>query len=137
MATWFDNSAGGVMDALLLAIGGTDASVGAREIHLLDDYTEGQDRATILGGANALATVAIADGNFSAISDDVGNSRRMSFTGISGTTSNDSSTENLHVAITNATDVLLVTKATNQPITSGNPVTFSTFYFQVNQPAQA
>ena len=126
MATWFDTTA---LDALLNEIKNNSVSV-----RLLDTYTQGDNFATV--DANTIADAAITSGDFTGPAAN-GNHRRLTFSGKTGNATANSSVQQLHIALCSADTVYAVTDETSdQPITSGNPVTFPTFYMQSSQPTQ-
>ena len=126
MATWFDTSA---LDALLNEIKNNSVTV-----RLLDTYTQGDNFSTV--DANTIASAAITSGDFTGPSSS-GQNRRLTFSGKTGTATANSSVQALHIALCSASVVYAVTDETSdQPITSGNPVTFPTFYMQSSQPTQ-
>jgi hypothetical protein len=115
MATWFDDSAGGVLDGLLDKI-----SSQAIRVLLISNYSQGDNYATVVGNSLGEATISPAD--FSGPAPGASNSRVLTFSGKSGTASaTDPAPTNLHIALTNNVDkVLAVTDETSdQAITSG------------------
>lgn len=126
MATWFETSA---LDSLLSYI-----KTNATHVWLLDDYTQGQNYATVQG--NKIGEAAITSGDFTGPSAS-GNNRTMDFNGKSGSATANSTLADLHIAIVSGTEVLAVTNETSkQSITNGNPITFPLFSMDVNQPTQ-
>lgn len=117
MATWFDNSASGVLDSLLDAIV-TGAASG--KVLLISNYTQGDTYATVT--TNELGDADITGADFTGPAAGGSFSRVLTFSGKTGTaTATDAAPTNLHIAITNGTDtVLCVTDETSdQAITSG------------------
>ena len=108
----------------------------ATRVLLLDDYTQGDDYATVTGGSNVLAEATISPADFTGPTSN-GLHRLITFTGKSATAGNNSSVAELHIALTNGVnEVLAVTDETsNQTITAGNIVTFPNFYMQSSQPS--
>lgn len=94
-------------------------------IHLVDTFTETDSRATVI--TNSLATTAMAGGDFSGPTPS-GGDQVLTVTGKSlGTADNDSTVAELHMVLVSGSEVLHGTDVPNQTITSGNPVTFSSY----------
>ena len=132
MATWFDNSAGGVLDGLLDKI-----SSQATRVMLISNYTQGDAYGTVTG--NSLGEAVISGADFSGPSNGASNSRVLTFSGKSGTASaTDPAPTNLHIALTDGSStVLAVTDETSdQAITSGNTLNFPSFTMSALQPTQ-
>jgi hypothetical protein len=106
----------------------------ANQVRLLSAYTLGDSFATV--NANTLATASMAPGDFTFST--VGNNERLTAATKSGNaTASAGGSPDLHVAYVNsaASKVLWVTDETsNQPITSGNPVSFPEAVYNSNQP---
>ena len=134
MATWYDNSADGALDKLLIQIRDTCTFV-----WLLSGYSAADNWATV--SANKVGEAAINNSNFSGIgAGGAANSRQITFSGVTGSATATSTGNNLHMAIVDTTNskVLAVTnETTNVDIADGADLTFPSFYLQVNQPTQA
>lgn len=104
------------------------------EIHLISDYTAGDNYATVTG--NSLGNATIGGGDKALAADGTG--RKVALSSVSGTaTATDASPTDLHFAILDTTGsrVLAVTdETTDQGITSGNPLTFPALDFSIAQP---
>lgn len=104
------------------------------QVRLLSAYTFGDSFATV--NTNTLATAAMVSGDFTISSS--GNNRRVTAASKTATAAASAGgTPNLHVAYVNQTTskVLWVTDETSdQPITSGNPVTFPAAVYEQGQP---
>lgn len=103
---------------------------------LLKAYTFGDDYATVTGNSIVEYTVTTTDFT---LTTETASARRVAVTAQSGNTASSDSggTPDLHIAVTNGVDeVILVTDETSdQVVTSGNPVSIPTFYYQVSQPS--
>jgi len=130
MAYYYDET---VLVALLNAI-----KNGATRVVLLSTYTEGQSWAIVDGNVIAEGDAALTAGSFSGPSPS-GLNQQLTFSGAAGTASVDDATpDDLHIALMDDTYVYVVTDETSdQPINSGNPVTFPAFYMQASQPTVA
>lgn len=128
MATWLTAR---LLDGMLNGI-----KSDATDVRIIDDYTPGDDYATVVG--NSLAAAAVSSTDF----DDpqpVGSLRRMTFLGKTMVASAPTSALNLHIALTDSanSDVLVVTdEVTDQPFDTGAPITVPSFFIQVTQPTQ-
>ena len=126
MAKWVRS---GVLDSGL-----NDIKNNATKMYLLAAYTAGDSYATVIANKlNAGVTMAPADFVLSSS----GNNRVL--TSAAGKTDNattTSATPNLHIAFTDGSaNVIWVTDETSdQPITSGNPITFPSLTYTANQP---
>ena len=97
----------------------------ATHVRLLDDYDRSHSFATV--GTNTVGSNTVEAADFSVVV--AGYDRRLVFGGKSLAASQDSSVNNFHVALTSATDVLLVTTEFSfQPVLSGQTVTIPTFF---------
>jgi len=136
MATYFDDTA--VLDGLLDII-----RQGSTQVWLIEAYSQGDSFAVVQGNVVADADSAITTGDFSASqAAGAGVGREMDFLGAAGTASATSTLhatgEGLHIALTNGTDTIyaVTDETSNQPIVSGNPVTFPSFTIRTLQPTQ-
>lgn len=131
MATYYDQS---VLDALLNAIKNGCNTNG--KVVLISDYTQNDTWATVDG--NILAEATITSGDFTGPTAS-GVDQQLTFSGKAGTaTATDATPTDLHIALIDDSIVYAVTNETSdQPINSGNPVTFPAFYMQASQPTQA
>ena len=136
MATYFDDTA--VLDGLLDII-----RQGSLQVWLIEAYAQGDPYATVAGNVVADADSAITVGDFSASqAAGAGVGREMDFLGAAGTASATSTLhatgDGLHIALTNGTDTIyaVTDETSNQPIVSGNPVTFPSFTLRTLQPTQ-
>jgi hypothetical protein len=106
----------------------------ATQVRLLSTYAFGDSFATV--NTNTLATIAVSSADFSWSA--VGNDQRLTAAAKSGTASaSTSGSPNLHIAYVDATNslVLWVTdETTDQPITSGNPVSIPSATYTCSQP---
>lgn len=137
MATWYHDTV--VLDALLDVI-----RQGTTQVWLIEAYSQGDDFATVQGNKVAEAT-GLGAGDFTTSTDAPGGSgsdREMDFSGASGTATATSTLhdtgEGLHIALTNGTNTIyaVTDETSNQPIVSGNPVTFPAFTLRTLQPTQ-
>jgi hypothetical protein len=131
--TTFTNPAG--LDSTLL-----DTIDNADAVWLVDEYARVDNYATVLGKVLCEATVTPGAGgsHFSAITT-VGDDRRCTFLGESGTASADSTVGDLHVVLVDKanTRILRVTdEFSDIGITNGSNVTFDAWYFEATQPTQ-
>ncbi len=118
-----------VLDGGLLAI-----KNGTTKMILL---SAGSSDFTTVTTTNKIAEVAMTSTDFN-ITDSASNSRTLATTAAKDGEATVSAlgTPDLHVAFVSGTKVLFVTdETTNQPITSGNPVTFPVISVVANQPA--
>ena len=126
MAKWASAT---VLDGGLNAI-----KTGAVRMILISAYTAGDTYATVT--ANALATVTMVNADYTITSS--GSNRQLAVaSGKTATaTATIGGTPDLHIAFTDGTaNVLWVTdETTNQPITTGNAITFPALTYTANQP---
>ena len=132
MATFFDASS---LDLVL-----NDIKNSSDEVWLLDQYTQGDDWATVSANKIASATLSGAGADFTGPTAS-GNNRAISFDGkLGGTANTDSTLAQLHIALVdtvNSTIMACTDETSNQPITNGNTVDFPAFNMTMNQPTQA
>ena len=111
-----------------------DQSGGNVDMLLITSYSQGAAYVTVL--ANAVMTINMAPGDFTLGAYGT-YGRKLNVAQRSGTTSDNASTPDLHVAIVDVTNtkVLAVTDETgNQDIISGDPKTIPTFDINLDQP---
>lgn len=113
--------------------GGLALQAAGTKLILLGTYTLLDSYATVVG--NAIATVVtLASGDYTFSGAD--GASQVCTIASKTTTATATSSGNLHLAITDgASKVLLVTDVTDQPVTSGNPITIPSFTFTIPQPA--
>ena len=102
------------------------------KMYLLGAYTAADPYATVLGNAIASA-ITLASGDYTFSGAD--GASQVCTIASKTTTATATSSGNLHLAITDGSaKVLLVTDVTDQPVTSGNPITVPSFTFTMPQP---
>lgn len=126
MAKWVRS---GVLDNGL-----NDIKNNATEMILISAYTAGDSYATVI--ANALATVTMTSSDYTLASSGSNRTLTVASGKTASATATAGGTPDLHVAFTDgASSVIWVTDETsNQPITSGNTITFPGPVFTSNQP---
>ncbi|CAB4134022.1 hypothetical protein UFOVP273_4 [uncultured Caudovirales phage] len=106
----------------------------ATKMILISAYTAGDSYATVTG--NALATVTMTGTDYTLSSSASNRVLTVAASKTATATATASGTPDLHIAFTDGTaNVLWVTdETTNQPITSGNIVSFPSVTYTSNQP---
>lgn len=82
--------------------------------------------------AVSLASTPMSSGDYTIANGDV-SGRKMTMASKSGSTISSTGTAN-HTAFTDGTTLLLVTEATPQALTAGNPITFGSFDYEIEDP---
>lgn len=110
----------------------------ATKILLISDYTFGDSYATVTAAKISEANVTTADWTFSTSGNDRVLTSTDNLVGSVAAASSDGTT--VHYAAVDATNskVLLVTEeGSDQPITSGNPITLKSMVYKSGQPTLA
>jgi len=129
MPAWLDNTATtGALDSLLATV-----SSRANAIHLVTSFTPGESYATVM--ARTVANAAITSGDFSGPTSS-GNDRHLTFSGKTGTATNDATgPHDLHMVIVDGTHLLAISdESSDQNIVNGNSVVFPAFEIRALQP---
>lgn len=103
-------------------------------VHVITGYAADDTRATVIAASLATTAMTINTGDYTKADGAAGNrSRRVTMAAKSGVSVTVTGTAT-HVAIIDATNVLLVTTCTSQALTSGNTVNIPTWQHEFGVP---